>query len=128
MASKTLTWQHLLGVLVPRVCTIKKNLSTILTETQTFLKRTNFSFQTHTNSTIYIFVMCFYLVLSRRVCTRSSQGDGHSVKRPFPQQQPVDSDTFDYFCYSLRFNVLPGSGNILNTSEIDYNQQLQAVP
>jgi hypothetical protein len=42
--SKTPTWQHFLGVLAPRVCIVEKNLSTILMEIQTLLKRTNYFF------------------------------------------------------------------------------------
>jgi hypothetical protein len=54
-SSKMPTWQHFLWVLAPRVCLVDKSLCTIVMETQTLLKKTNFSFQTYTNSTICIF-------------------------------------------------------------------------
>jgi hypothetical protein len=43
-ASKISTWQHFLGVLVPKVCPVEENLSAIFMEIQTLLKWTNFSF------------------------------------------------------------------------------------
>ena len=43
-ASKIPTWQHFLGVLVPKVCMVEEKLSTIFMEIQTFLEQTNFFF------------------------------------------------------------------------------------
>jgi hypothetical protein len=53
--SKTLTWQHFLWVLAPRVWHMGQSVSTTLIKIQSILDRTKFSFQTYTNSSICIF-------------------------------------------------------------------------
>jgi hypothetical protein len=75
-------WQHFLEVLAPRVCPVEENLFTIFMKTQTLHKRTNFSFQTYTKFTICVFLMDFYLIISRRVCPRSFWSNGRSMKHP----------------------------------------------
>jgi hypothetical protein len=63
MASKIPTWQHFLRVLVSRVCLVEESLFTIFMETP-------------------ILLIDVYLVLSRIVCPRSFQSNGHYLKRP----------------------------------------------
>ena len=79
--AKTPTWQHFLGVLESRNCPVKKYYPQYLWDPNSSQMDKFFFLNLYKIYNLSILID-FYLILSSRICPRSSQPHGHSVKPP----------------------------------------------